>query len=555
MSGGPDAPFPSSQRWPYLFTLVVGVAAVFAFWTVAREPRGDLVPARGGTYVEGVAGQPSRINPLYASQNELDDALSSLVFAGLVRLGQDGTVQPDLADSWEVDSAGVRYTFHLREGLIWQDGEELTADDVLFTFGAIADPAFRGDPRLQALFSGVEVSAPDSRHVVFTLPQPYAPFLAYAGVGILPAHLLAGVSAADLYDAEFNRQPIGAGPYRLKDLDPTRAVLEKFDSYHLGEPYIQTIELRFFRDDGSLMMALREGKVDGAFFHPGVGEDDLAFVQRQANLNRRPLPASEFLLLYLNAERPVLADERVRVALAEAVDRAGIAQQVFGGQAQPLLGPLRPGTWAFAPEAVDSFDPQRAAADLDAAGWNVGPAGIRWREGQNMVLTVATNDDPARVAIAEAVAKAWRQLGIEVDVIVEGSTTFVQDVLLPRAFDVALFAIDPGPDPDPYPFWHSSQRGEGGQNLAGFADPDADRVLEAARLTTDQDERATLYTRFDEIFRRRVPAITLVSPEYQYIVKRDVRGVEDTVLFSPGTRFHDVHLWYVRTERSSRRHG
>jgi len=172
-----------------------------------------------------------------------------------------------------------------------------------------------------------------------------------------------------------------------------------------------------------------------------------------------------------------------------------------------------------------------------------------------MVLTVATNDDPARVAIAEAVAKAWRQLGIEVDVIVEGSTTFVQDVLLPRAFDVALFAIDPGPDPDPYPFWHSSQRGEGGQNLAGFADPDADRVLEAARLTTDQDERATLYTRFDEIFRRRVPAITLVSPEYQYIVKRDVRGVEDTVLFSPGTRFHDVHLWYVRTERSSRRHG
>ncbi len=555
MNGGRFSP---PQNWPYLFTLVVGVATVFAFWTVAREPHGDLVPARGGTYVEGVAGRPSRINPLFVSQNEVDDALSSLVFAGLVRLGQDGTIQPDLAESWTVSDDGATYTFHLRDGLLWHDGQPLTSDDVLFTFQAIADPAFRGDGRLQALFSRVQLSAPDGGTVVVVLPQAYAPFLSYAAVGILPRHVLGGKSAADLFNADFNQKPVGAGPYRLKELelsDPPRAVLQKFDSYHLGEPYIDTIELRFFRDDGSVMAALRDGKVDGAFLHPGVAEDDLAFVQRQPQLNRRPLPSTGMLLLYLNEDRPALADERVRQALSEAVDRPAMIQGLLGGQALPLGGPLMPGTWASAATAAPAFDLQKAAEALDAAGWQLGPAGIRWKGGQNLLLTVATTDDPLRSAIAEMVAQNWRQLGIQVDVMVEGSTTFVQDLLLPRAFDVALFAVDPGADPDPYPFWHSSQVGEGGQNLAGFANQEADRLLEEARTTTDVDERVALYSRFDDLFRELSPAITLFVPQYQYIVKRDVRGVEDNVLFSPGARFHDVHLWYVKMERTTKRRG
>lgn len=555
MDGGANGPPSPYYRWPYLFTLVVGVAGLFAFWMIAREPRGELVPARGGTYVEGVAGQPSRINPLFASQNDVDDALSALVFAGLVRLGQDGSIQPDLARSWDVDQAGTTYTFHLEDGLVWQDGEPLTAEDVLFTFSVIADPTFRGDLRLQSLFSGVQASAPDDHTAVVKLPEPYAPFLAYASVGILPAHLLQGKAAGDLFDSEFNRAPVGAGPYRLTSLDPAKAVLEKFDSYHLGEPYIDKIEIHFFRDDGSLMVALREGTVDGAFLHPGISEDDVNFIGRHPDLNRIALPSSSLLLLYLNPDRPALSDERVRRALSEAIDRTEVARVALARQAEPIEGPLGAGTWAYAPGLTPPFDASAAANDLDATGWTLGPAGIRWHEGQNMVITIATNDDPVRNTIAETVAQEWRQLGIQVDVMAEGSTNFVRDLLLPRAFDVALFAIDPGPDPDPYPFWHSSQSIEGGQNVVGFADAQADSLLERARTSLSQEERVNLYSQFDEVFRTRMPAITLLTPQYQYVVKRDVHGIEASVLFSPGARFHDVHLWYVRMERSARRGG
>ena len=139
-------------RWPLFGALVAGVVAISLFWWFTLDhPKGEAVPASGGSYTEGVVRPPERVNPLFAHANPTDADLVSLIFSGLVRLGPDGSPQPDLAERWEITNNGQRYVFHLRRGIAWHDGVEVDAEDVVFTYRAIADPAFKGDRALAEL--------------------------------------------------------------------------------------------------------------------------------------------------------------------------------------------------------------------------------------------------------------------------------------------------------------------------------------------------------------------------------------------------------------------
>src|SRR5690242_1003137 len=134
-----------TTRWPFFIALVVGAtaAAIIGYFILSDRP-GEAVPSSGGQYTEGVLRAPDRMNPLFAGPNQTDADVASLVFSGLVRLGPDGTPQPDLAERWDITGNGQDYLFHLRQGVAWQDGEPFTSDDVVFTFRAISDPSFKG---------------------------------------------------------------------------------------------------------------------------------------------------------------------------------------------------------------------------------------------------------------------------------------------------------------------------------------------------------------------------------------------------------------------------
>jgi peptide/nickel transport system substrate-binding protein len=240
-------------RWPLFIALVVGVSLVALLWfVVLSSPGGATAPASGGHYVEGVTHAPERMNPLFASGNPTDADVTSLVFSGLVRLDSSGIPQPDLAERWEITGNGQSYVFHLRHGVAWHDGESFSADDVVFTFKAIMDPAFKGDARLAQLMQGVVVTARDAFTVEFKLEQAYAPFLAYMTVGILPEHLLSGLDANQLFNAEFNSHPIGTGPYRFRRHTANGVELETNDTYYLGPPHISTFEFRTYTDVSAL---------------------------------------------------------------------------------------------------------------------------------------------------------------------------------------------------------------------------------------------------------------------------------------------------------------
>jgi peptide/nickel transport system substrate-binding protein len=242
-------------------------------------------------------------------------------------------------------------------------------------------------------------------------------------------------------------------------------------------------------------------------------------------------------------------DRRVRQALTYALDRDGLVQEALAGQSPRADSPLADGTWAFsAAFSRYSSDVKVAAAILDDAGWRLGAGGVRTSAGRTLSFTLATNNDPVRVAVAESIAARWKAIGVDVKVESGGTTALVRDLLEPRSYQAALFAYRADVDPDPYAAWHSSQAGPDGRNVSQLADPRFDRILEEARQTPEQTRRVDLYRQFQELFAQEVPAIPLYSSASLYVQRSTVKGARLGYLDNPGARFWQVQDWYVKTK-------
>lgn len=508
---------------------------------------GGLIP---GTreYVEVVPGTWQRINPLYASLNDVDQDLVALVFSGLVRLTPDGGVEPDLAESLPTVSAdGRTYTFRLRSGLRWHDGEPVTSYDVAFTIRQVADPGYRGDPLLAEAWQTVKVDTPDERTVVLELEAPSAPFLArYATLGILPEHRLRGLTADALFDAPFNAAPVGTGPYRLVSLSSSEAVLEANPDYHLGRPRLDRLRFLFVSDTAAAIRAFRSGEADGVLLREPLGESQRVELERLTGVQRLVPQRAAYLVLYLNnALANSFADQRVRQALSYAVDRAAVVRDALGGAATPSASPIPPGSWAYDPSFDRPVrDVERARQLLGEAGWRPHPTtGTLVREGVEFRVTIRTDNDPVRVAVAETLARQLDEVGIRATV---ASTTFAvlrRDFLQQRRYELALAGWDQGADPDPYFAWHSSQMGTAGLNIANFSDAVVDRLLETARTTNDLAIRRDMYRQLQEVWQTTVPSLVIAYPRYTYLLRNGIEAKVPELLPTPAQRFLRIAEW------------
>jgi peptide/nickel transport system substrate-binding protein len=532
------------SRWLLPVVVASGVLVLCVLWYQTSRSSHMAASLSVASHSEGVAGSFSRINPLYASSNEVDADLTALIFSGLTRLGPDGEVLPDLAESWDISGDDLAYTFHLRQNVTWQDGEPFTADDVIFTYDALRDPDFRGQPAQAELFHSIAITKVDDATVQIRLTQPFAPLLSHLTVGILPSHLLEGQDADALYSSPFNQQPVGTGPFRLTDLSSQRAVLEANPAYYLGGPYLRRFEFRFYQDEPSLLKGLKAGEVQSAFFRSPLNADDSQYLKNDGNLQLLDLPSTTSTVLYFNDVWPSLQDKQVRQALAYATDRPGMISAILEDQAVEADSAIAAGTWSYYP-VLDryTYDPAQAAKLLDGAGWTLQPNGVRAKDGQELRLAIITNEDPLRTAAADDVARSWAALGVPTDVSVQGPTTLLRDMLLPHDFVVAIYGFDGGPDPDPYPAYHSSQARPGGENLSGFSDPEVDLLLQNARQSSDVETRKVLYRQFQEIFAGEVPNLPLYQRTFTYAVDKHLQGVAPGVLFDSSSRFAQVNEW------------
>jgi len=549
-------------RWQALIA-VLGMALIGGLlWGQGEEVAVTSVPAEGGVYTEALIGSPRALNPLLDRANPVDRDIDRLIFSGLTRFDTLGRPAPDLAN-WFISDDQLTYTFILRPNLKWHDGQPLTADDVAFTIGLLRDPAYLGPADIGALWQAVNYEMVNAQTISFTLPEPFAPFLDYTTFGLLPRHKLAGVSAANLVNSDFNLNPIGSGPFRLAhwviaDERFTGVVLTVAADNYPQRPRLNQIQFNFYPDAAAAFAAYQNGEVLGL---SRLEETQMAEALKLPQLGLYTSLLPEYSLIFLNQrseELPFFKEKKVRQALLYGLNRSAMVANIMRGQAVAADSPVAPGSWAYnAGLPLAKYDPGRASSLLDSVGW-VFPAEavagtesfVRQKDGRPLKFTLVTPNDPAHVAAANSAKETWAAIGVQVEVSAVDPATIRGQYLEPRAYQALLvdFNLAGTPDPDPYPLWHETQV-ESGQNYSGFSDRVTSELLEQARITTDLAQRARLYQRFQSRFADQVPALLLYYPVYNYAVDTKVNGVQTGPLTEPSDRFNNLAQWYIVTRR------
>jgi peptide/nickel transport system substrate-binding protein len=530
---------------------LVGLLVVTSVVAITSE-RGDLRtdPAFGGLYVEGVAGAPLYFDPILAATN-VDQDVSRLVFTGLTRFDRDGTIVADLASTYDVDATGKIWTFTIRPDANWHDAVPVTADDVLYTVQLLQDPAYTG-PFADA-FKGVTVTALGTKIVRFALPDAYAPFAGSTTVPLLPAHLLSLVTFGELARQPFNTKPVGTGPFKVSEVDSRQVTLVRSDDFYRTKPgrsraYLDKIVFRFYRDESEALAALARGEVDAT---GGLSPLDAGRARTLKSVDLLSLPTNDFTALFLNVRpaKAVFRDRLVRQAVATAIDRGKVLQVAADGRGSVAEEFVPSTSWAFARDVPRvTFSVTDARALLDGADWiDHDGDGIRDKGGVALRFSIATSDEPSRLAAARQIASDLAGVGMRVDIRALPFVDLVDRVARQRDFDALLVGINVGNDPDPYPFFHSSQVNDPGDDFSGYSTLAMDRLLEQARRTVDQAKRRELFGQIWNTLATDLPVVFLYYTDYLYAQSHSVQGFRIAPVNDPPQRFWNIEDWYVKT--------
>ena len=507
-------------------------------------------PIPGGTYAEGVLGELDNINPLFASSSA-ERSASKLLFASLLSYDKSGGLRGELASTWQTENDGKTYVVTLRDGLRWHDGAPITADDVVYTINMMKDP--RAGSVLYSSWAGVAVEKRSDLVVTMTLPVPYAPFPHALTFGLLPKHILDETPPERLRESPFNRQPVGSGPFTFRNLqviDPEqqREVLHMVANanYYNGKPKLERFQLHTYKDHDTLRRGFLTGEVNAV---SDLTTDDMSQIMK-AQPTTRLGDAHLYNGVYalFRNDSPTLQDKALRTALRAGVNQKSIITSLHG-YADPLNGPLTNGHFAsLADIKQPGFDKKAAEAGLDGAGW-LRPAQGQIRknkDGAPLLLSVVAPRGGDYSRVLEQIAKQWRDIGVDVQTELVDPATIQQNVLVPRAYDVLIYELAIGADPDVYAYWHSSQATPRGLNLANYKSGVSDDALVSARSRSESALREAKYRAFVSSWIADAPAVALYQPRLHYVSTQNSRTVSSEAdLADAVTRYRAVEYWTI----------
>ncbi len=511
------------------------------------------VPITGGVLVEGVIGIPRFINPVLAA-SDADRDLTALVYSGLMRVREDGSLEPDLAEKVTVSPDGTSYTFTLKKDEEWHDGEPVTADDVVFTVQKALDPSIKSPKR--ASWEGVTVAKIDTYTVEFTLRQPYASFLENTTMGILPKHKWTGVDAEQFPFSEYNVVPIGSGPYQVASVVrddnsiPTSYELVPAQRAVHDDAKI-AITIRFYGKSEDLIAAYEKGDIESM----GAVSPDVARALAERGVSVRTAPLPRIFGVFVNqSEAPIFTHTEVREALSLVAPRTRIVDEVLYGYGVAIDGPIPPGSLGYASSsAVNTVQVREAEELLEKNGWVLGANGVRAKTSKSgtetLEFTLDTSNVPELKASAELLKEAWESIGISVRTQYYEESDLKNLVIRPRKYDALLFGEVVGRNPDPFSFWHSSQRLDPGLNIALYTNASVDTLLEKARGISDNSERSKKIEEFQTIIRGETPTIFLYAPQFIYVIPDSLKGVALPPITTPSDRFSRVNEWHYASDR------
>jgi peptide/nickel transport system substrate-binding protein len=453
------------------------------------------------TFTLTMNSDPDSLDP-HRSSASITEQVMLNVFDGLVNPTPDGGVEPAIAESYSISPDGLTYTFRLRDNVYFHNGDEVTVDDLTYTF-----------ERLQELSSEfadvVELDAPDARTFVITLSQPNSSFEKFLYRAVIPAG----------YDDHAN-QPIGAGPYRFVEYIPqNRIVLERNERYYKPVGDVDRVVIRIIGDADARLLALRSGEVD----FTGVSTqrvdevaDSFEVIAAQAN---------SVFIFGMNNEHEALSDVRVRQAVNYALDRDEIIDFVFNGYAVELVSSMSPAMAEF----FDASLLGRYDTNLTRARQLLAEAG--YADGFPITLRISGHSE-IYSDTAQVIQQQLAPVGIDVTIEVIEWSMWLSDIYTERNFETTL--IDFTGKLDPYPVlrrYISDYR----RNFLNFDSAQYDRIMESALRSPDAERRVELYKEAQSLLADQVPAAFLADYQFTWAMDPKFDGYTPYPFF-----FHDI---------------
>ncbi len=566
----------------------------------------ETVPQNGGEYTEAILGQPKFVNPIFASTNDIDLDLTTLIYSGLFRYDLEKGLQPDLAKEYSLSSDKKTYEIKLRDDVKWSDGEPFTARDVLYTFETIQNPDV-GSPLIVS-FQGVKIEEVDDKIIRFTLSEPFTPFLSSLTIGILPEHIWGEVTPNGMKLAKNNLHAIGTGPWKFSKLIKDDSgniqsyIVVRNENYYDQKPYLERITFKVFNDYAQAVDALKGQSIDAISFVPRNLQEKIT----GKSIATYDIRLQQYTALFFNQDQQALLKSAdLRQALAQGIDKNKIINEALAGTATPIHSPILPGSLGFKDDVkkielnyeeantlldkkwsriqpeeyfklrqekllknyneeikqireTASSTPEVVSSTLDRINKEVQDA-IRSemskeqafyrkdKDGNILTLGLTTAETPEYLKVAEIIGEMWRKLGIQTNITFIAPRSINREILRTREFEILLYGEVLGHDADPYPFWHSSQTDYPGLNLAGYINRNADKLLEDARAESDSVARGKLYEKFQTLVADDLPAVFLYAPRHTFAANKRIKGITIGEISSPPERYNYLSNWYVKT--------
>lgn len=538
----------------WVVTLVFFAIILLMFVKMIFFPYGLFGFGTSNIYTEGIVSKSGiqNINPLFVDYNEADREVSRLVFSGLMKYDPSLKAVVDDVGKLSINEDKNRYTFVVRDGLKWHDGKPLTVEDVYFTYhDIIANPAFPNEI-LKTNFSGVEIVLVDEKTIEFVLEKPNVFFVTNFTTGILPKHILKNVGADEILSNEFNKMPIGSGPYMLTEpveafSDGRMQVTLAKSPFYYGDP----LNIEFLRFITYPTMDLLVSEVDSMNGIVKITGDYIANFRSNERFSLISYQLPQYTGVFFNMDSKILKDNKlVRISLLKATDKSVLLKQFVDKiPVDTPLMELNQSEWEYQP-AID-----QAQGALKDAGFlydkeDTEKQGIRYDEDGNalelnMIARLydeGTSQFEETKAVVNYLNDVWESIGFSIQVEFLALEDFNTRVAS-RAYDLLLVGQSLGYNLDTYSYWHSSQANPLGQNLANYKSFAVDSLIEDVRSTFDEEKRSGYLKELAKQLKEDVPAIFLYRPVYYYASDGKVSGIlMDNVVF-PSDRFFNVSKW------------
>ena len=545
--------FSRNERLIFTASFLIFTASFIFIGVNFFDEKTTLASVSGGRWTEGIIGQPSFVNPVFAGDNDSDRDLIELIFSDL----------SDLAESYKASENNKIWNIRLKEGVVWHDAEPITSDDLIFTIKTIQEPDSHSS--LFSSWQGIAAERISEREIKLTLPETYVFFeSSLKELRPIPKHLFEALPASNSRLSDYNLEPIGSGPFKFFSFKKEKSGfideyrLTRNESYFNQKPYLEEIVLKFYQNEDELIKAFNSGTIDG---FAGLNPKNLSKIIINHQVFKWLMP--RYYAVFLNPyDQPVLKDKNVRLALNYGVDKRALVEKVFDGQAVWPAGPLTLGMKGCAAGVYqeENFSLEKANQILDNFGWQLNDDGIREKkikkETERLEFNLVVPQIPFLIETVNLIKEDWSKIGVKLNLIIRSTAEINDESVKNRDYEMLIFGnIFRNNDvPDLSSFWHSSERFYPGFNLALYENKTADSLIESIRKNLNERNRERDLAALQSLIIRDMPAIFLYSPDYFYISKTSLKGFDDSerrqrIISLPSDRFKNIEKWYIKTAR------